>query len=188
MGSYFSSYKECTGTGQCLRYIERNKYSFNKQFFCPYDCKPKPCPNFIICGTLLPQYKLNRSTDKICKDCDMAFSTKSGGYGVLPQKQIDECGICYCENINGVANPKCTHYICIDCFKVCYGALLPNSRFDEPKFPYSHTLHLRYAANPDSEEWYQYPDIVTWIEEWGNWNERRNFKIDKMAKCPFCRK
>lgn len=178
----------CNGFGTCLRQISNNNYVKKRLFFCNYNCVIKNCPNEIICGTKVPEYILNNNQDRICSFCDEKWGKWKGGKGILDQKIIDECPVCYCENVLAISNPNCDHFLCIKCFKMCYATVIPGSSYDpEPRFPYPQYYDL-YATDPYSDVWYDYPEILSWIQQWNQWEDRRTSQKNKLARCPLCRK
>jgi hypothetical protein len=99
-----------------------------------YDCQyPETmgggikCKNYILCETVLPKDWVDMKGCYLCTGCDILFGTwgdpengwGNNGKGVLDVIENLDCMICL-ETKTGVSLPKCTHYICIDCFKRCY--------------------------------------------------------------------
>lgn len=186
MGNFLSGAQECTGTGECLFQLGPNSYCQNNQFFCMNNCQPMPCRNFLVCDVLLPEYVLNKN-EGICLSCDLAFGKWTGGHGALPQQQLDECPICYEENILGISNPRCNHFMCIECFKKCYARALAGEKPDpEPKFPYQGEVYDIYMADPHNELWGAYDDIVEWELAYNSWSNRQKNQL-KTGRCPWCR-
>jgi hypothetical protein len=109
---------KCSGGGSCLIQTDTDEYIKDIDIECEYDCKPIKCPNFIICGMVLPLRYL-QCHDGLCINCDIMFGTWQGGCGELKIKSDVECCICLETNI-GVSYPKCDHYVCVKCFKRCF--------------------------------------------------------------------
>ena len=186
MGGILSCQKECSGKGECIKVIGHNNFTINKKFFCINDCEPIPCPNFVVCGTILPEHLLQDAKYNTCPHCEKTFGRHVGGHGILGQKMIEECGICYSEDVLGITNPKCTHFICIECFTACYASVLPRHiKGRPPAFPYGRDIQIRYAQDPLSPEWFDYPEIANWICEMDYWNSK--VINPELAKCAFCR-
>jgi hypothetical protein len=97
------------------------------------------CKNYEICDCVLPKWWFEYKGHYLCTECHMMFGTwgkgenKHLGNGVLVIKDNIECPICT-EYKRGVSQPRCSHFVCIDCFKRCYYG--DESREGEPAFPY----------------------------------------------------
>ena len=187
MGNYWFRPKECSGDGRCLIKTNHNLYCLNSKYKCNKDCHIMQCKNYLVCETLMPEYIL-KNHDELCVNCFVAFGKWQGGHGILPQKKLDECYICYENNIWGISNPNCSHFICIDCFKKCYKDVFSGLYPDpEPEFPFSNDVHQIYSSNPHNEIWNSYEEISEWEILHNEWTNRQNNKVN-INRCPFCRK
>jgi hypothetical protein len=187
MGNYLLYSKQCSGNGECLQRNNHNDYSINEKFSCNKNCHIMQCKNYLVCDTLVPEYIL-KNHDNLCINCYVVFGKNQGGHGALPQKKIDECLICYENNVWGISNPKCDHFICINCFKKCYHNVFIGLYPDiEPEFPFSRDVYEIYLSNRDNDIWNAYDEIYDWEIEHNEWTNRQNNKI-KIERCPFCRK
>jgi hypothetical protein len=187
MGNYMSESQYCNSDGRCLKKISNNFYYVSSKFFCLNNCQAIPCANNIVCDKLMPKYLLDEF-DQLCTVCYNAFGKHVGGNGRLEKKEIDECPICYDENVFGISNPKCNHFMCINCFKTCYNNILNEIKPDiEPPFPYSQDIYQIYLDEPHNEIWGHYNEIVQWELDYNTWSNRQN-SYRKLDRCPICRK
>jgi hypothetical protein len=168
-----------------------------------YDCQyPETmgggikCKNYILCETVLPKDWVDMKGCYLCTGCDILFGTwgdpengwGNNGKGVLDVIENLDCMICL-ETKTGVSLPKCTHYICIDCFKRCYyGEPYPPFPYPEIQEEYYDDTEQNDIPNP---KWAtDYPLIVVYEEEWEiceNKNSSRTLD-DHLSRCPLCRK
>jgi len=173
----------CTGNGDCLtQTINENTYGKYADFTCMYDCKALPCPNVSVCGAWVPKWLLGLKRSGVCIGCDCKFQKK------LDTVETTDCPVCL-ETKPGVVMPKCTHSMCVDCFKRCmYGA--PDE--PEPQFPYSEEVENEWEmGGRDDPAWHaRYPLAKKWDKAWDKWNEQTYAKYAKeqnLRKCPYCR-
>lgn len=180
----------CKGDGMCLQQDDHpNKYTKNPDYVCSFNCQPVKCPNFLVCGNDDPQCILWCHAGR-CYHCDLMFGKwcdSSNKGNLIFIDNLEECCICLDNNKVGVSQPKCEHYICVDCFKECYFA---ECDIESPPFPYDGSIEDEYDDNPDDIRWNSDPLIILWryycdteeIErnEW--YNDRENLR-----KCPLCR-
>lgn len=149
---------------------------------------PSHCHNFRLCGNLLPI----QSESIICMYCRILFGTwddeKIGELEFYPKV---ECIICTNEG-EGVKQPRCTHSICVPCFKRCYYGI--DSSDSEPVFPYPEIEEEYYhdQHNPIWEN--EYPLILSYLRDWLEWDTGLDDNPNEQAyetylkKCPLCRK
>ena len=136
------------------------------------------CKNYELCKIVLPKlWKANY----LCINCDMMFG------GILEIKDTIECPICY-EYKKGISQPRCNHFICIDCFKRCYYI----DTNGEPIFPYPDNINDEYLEDINNTKWnIDYPLIKLYNEEYDKWEYNREKKYDNekyLRICPICRK
>ena len=172
----------CTGNGECLtQTINENTYEKDADFTCMYDCRPLPCPNVSVCGAWLPKWLVGLKRSGVCISCDSQFHKK------LDTVETTYCPVCL-ETKPGVVMPKCTHSMCVDCFKRCmYGA--PDE--PEPQFPYSEEVENEWHEDQDNTEFLaRYPLVVKYNQDWNSWDDARDAKYSteqNLRKCPYCR-
>jgi len=174
----------CTGDGSCL--LENRRSGIYKpNILCKHNCLPINCPNHMVCYRNYPQHYKETYGD-LCLTCDMLFGTWQNGRGILPTIDNAECPICL-ETTLCISQPKCEHYVCIDCFQRCYyGKLL-----DRPDFPHP-DLENEYLADEDNIKWIiNYPRIHCYeqllklilIRE-----DQLYMEEAYLRRCPLCRK
>jgi hypothetical protein len=174
----------CTGNGECLtQTINENTYGQSPDYSCEHKCKPIPCCNELVCGSQLPPWfhGLKKVGLCICIGCDSTFG------GKLDTVETTDCPVCL-ETKPGVVMPRCTHSMCVGCFKRCmYGE--PDE--PEPKFPYSEDVENEWHEDQDSAEFLaRYPLVVKYNQDWNSWDDRRQVKYEKeenLRHCPYCR-
>ena len=173
----------CHGNGDCLTQTTNcNTYGKAPGWSCTYNCTPLPCPNVSVCGTWIPKWILELKRSGVCISCDSQFHKK------LDTVETTDCPVCL-ETKPGVVMPKCTHSMCVDCFKRCmYGA--PDE--PEPQFPYPEDIHDEWEMSVrDDPTWHaRYPLAKKWDKAWNKWNEQTETKYSKeknLRKCPYCR-
>ena len=128
---------DCDGDGFCLK---RGFRGYNNNG-CPHKCAPIECPNFIVCGAILPKC-ITFCYNGTCMNCASIFG------GKLTFKEKVECPICLDEK-PGVKQINCSHMVCNECFKRCtFG-----SRLYMPIFPYSIELEEEYERKPNDPKW-----------------------------------
>jgi len=110
------------------------------------------------------------------------------GKGILKISDLEyECPICL-ENKICISQPRCDHYVCIDCFKRCYYG--DEDTDGEPLFPYP-DIEDEYYDDQENSKWDEYPLIKIHNEEWNNWDDNKNEKYENeenLRNCPICRK
>jgi len=148
------------------------------------------CKNYLICGSVLPEWWFYCKSSYLCTICHIMFGTWSHGTGKGILEIIDkiECPICL-ESRKGISQPRCEHSVCITCFKRCYFG--DESNEGEPIFPYS-GIEDEYQDEPQNPKWdNDYPLIKIYNEEHDKWEDEKNEKYENEAhlrKCPLCRK
>ena len=104
----------CPGNGECLKQTEyENHYTIRTYYTCSHDCKPIKCPNYLFCNSLCPQWYLYCHKG-FCVNCAICYGK------LLNTMDNVKCTFCTKKNTLGVQNPKCDHYLCVDCFKRLY--------------------------------------------------------------------
>ena len=149
------------------------------------------CKNYKVCNTLLPHYWFDIKNNYLCINCYIMFSTWgiNTGKGILDIIDNIECPICL-EYKQGISQPRCEHYLCIDCFKRCYFSE-ENDINNEPIFPYSDIEELYYQDSSNPKWEIEYPLIKVYNEECNKWEEMCDEKYDSeeyLRICPLCRK
>lgn len=134
------------------------------------------CKNYELCLDTLwvKPFKSNY----LCYDCDITYKKQ------LEIKENVECPICL-EIKRGVIQPNCSHFTCVDCFKLCYYC----HEIDEPKFPYP-DLEDEYDDDINNSKWVtDYPLIKPYWAELRKYNSKiKEKKKKKFLKiCPLCR-
>ena len=177
----------CKGNGKCYSFNELTcYYTKNNSVTCKHNCKIKKCPNYLVCGSIIPYY-IYKKNNKMCTYCHNMFS-KNSCKGRLKFFDNKECPICLDET-KCVSLPNCNHYICIDCFKRCfYGDYSDNS---EPKFPYSADYEKEYYEYYNDPIWANDDKVKEWLKKWNEWSEGKRAKFlneDYLQLCPICRK
>lgn len=183
----------CNGDGSCLTQTDDcNTYAKDPEFTCEYNCSPKLCGNYVICGTISPEWLLRIRSRCVCMSCDMQFRKK------LDIIESIECPLCF-EIKKCVVQPNCTHATCVDCFKRCmYGE--PSE--DYPQFPYSKEIEDMYdeelsnTSNLDNTDEFDakwkrdYPLVQKWERDCEQWHDDKDLKYhneENLRKCPICR-
>ena len=166
----------------------------NIGYDCYYPDGGIKCKNYELCESVLPHWWWDCKESYLCTMCDMQFgawSTKKefehSGKGVLEFINNYECAICM-ETKRCVSQPKCNHYICINCFKRCYYGDIDES--GTPEFPYPE-IEEEYENDEDNPKWSEYPLIAIYNEEWNAWDDNRVEKYEReqyLRCCPLCRK
>jgi hypothetical protein len=137
------------------------------------------CKNYELCNRVLPKWWFECKGNYVCTCCDML-------YGILKMSDNIECPICF-ENKKGLSLMKCSHYICIDCFKRCHHG----DQSGEPVFPYP-DIEEKYFEDTENPIWVSdYPLITLYNEAWNNWENNKQEKYENeenLRKCPLCRK
>lgn len=144
------------------------------------------CPNFLVCGKECPQIVFDYHFG-VCPDCNFLFGGWNGGKGVLTYLEDLECCICFEIKIC-VSQPKCDHFICLDCFKTCYFGKLGAV---EPVFPYSDEIKDKYLNSMDDPEWEDDEKISYYLNELEIWYKSTlssNLTQQYLKCCALCRK
>ena len=99
-----------------------------------------------------------------------------------------ECPVCL-ELKNGVAHPRCDHFVCIDCFKRCYYGDPDES--GNPTFPYPE-VEAEYYDTQDAAKWNDLYPLIAVFEYRNNlWDTFKALKYESeeyLRVCPLCRK
>jgi len=135
------------------------------------------CKNHIVCETVLPRWFKGCY---LCTNCDMLFGR------ILKITEPVECPICL-EVKKGITLSRCTHAICIVCFKRCYYG--DESRAGEPVFPYPE-MEDEYWDDPENPKWLHDPLIQSYHEELNAWEDKKIEKYENemhLRTCPLCR-
>ena len=148
---------------------------------CSHNCQPIPCPNYLICQHLEPQWVLSCSKGLCMSPCAISF-------GTLQFFENTECPICL-ETKTCVTQANCEHTICVDCFKRCY---LPSYWNDpQPEFPYSSEIEDEFDTSYNDPKWMRDPLIRKYKEDSERWQEERELKEESesyLKVCSLCRK
>jgi len=147
------------------------------------------CKNYIVCDGIKAKWWFNKKGQYICLGCDMDFGTWGDqvGKGVLETMENIECPICF-EIKNGISQPRCDHFVCVDCFRRCYYG---EERKNEPEFPYSEDIEEKYYEDPDNFNIEDFPLINLYNELHNKWDDEYEQKYDNersLRCCPICRK
>jgi hypothetical protein len=103
----------CAGDGSCLRQVDVG-YMMPRTP-CAHECRPVPCPNFIVCGVLLPVWLQARR----CINCDITFGKNLSVHIVAAPK---ECPVCFDTMPVAVTYPSgCQHKFCCHCTRRLFG-------------------------------------------------------------------
>jgi hypothetical protein len=171
----------CKGDGSCLEQTDyRNVYKKYENVSCNHSCQSIQCPNYLVCERLEPQWVLwcHKGT---CMNCAVTF------HGYLQFQENIECPICT-ETSMCVKGLKCSHYICVDCFKRCH--LPPYWDDPQPEFPYDSELEDEYESQWDYPRWRNDPLIQKYENDCKLWEVEREIKEASesyLKVCPVCR-
>ncbi len=170
---------------------EKNNIGYDE----PYPEGGIKCKNYELCNAVLPDWWYECKEQYICTNCDIDFGTwgndENAHYGKGELIFIDnlECPICL-EHKRCVSQPRCQHFVCIDCFKRCH--FLDQSNDGSPKFPYDSDIEEEYNEESDDSKWdVDYPLIKIYNEMWNEWDDAKREKYDDeeyLRVCPLCRK
>ena len=151
------------------------------------------CKNYIICASVLPKWWFECKGNYLCTNCHMMYGTwgsgdnRHEGKGILPVNDNLECPICL-EIKQCISQPRCNHFVCINCFKRCHFGDSP----DEPTFPYSDDIENEYYNDQENPKWdNDYPLIKIFNEacdKWENDSTKKHENEKYLQKCPLCRK
>lgn len=163
---------ECDGHGYCLNV---------RQLVCTHECRLQECPNFRLCGNREPQFILDFNQG-VCNACTAHFGPHLLDFY---DHCTFECPVCLRTTDHPIGLPRCSHRLCLDCFRVIY--LDETSPF--PAFPYSPEQENEYFAEPDlflNDE-----KVRAWRMEIGSWKLRRMTFLAQqqpyLKRCPLCR-
>lgn len=186
--------EKCNGRGEC--FAQNCVGVFDKLFDCEHNCQLIKCPNFRICEKSLPQQFID-CYHGLCASCNVLFGPRRGGKGILEFKSNTECPICLEEKCDSVSFPKCSHFVCIDCFKRMWW-LGEDVEPGEPQFPYSdevwdefEDLELEGDQSKLTQFHIKYPLVNTFFEAHNQWQDLQEEKYEaetNLRKCPLCRK
>lgn len=171
---------QCDGNGYCLSV---------RNLICAYECEHVECPNFYLCNSKCPQFILDFNQG-VCNECFVAFGntvenpTPSNPILHRVEASDTECPICLRVHPDGgFLNPRCTHFLCVDCIRELY-----MKEEDAPPFP----VH-------EQEELYHHDPALflndVRIREWkkvaGSWKFRLLlYRLEHrpyLKHCPICR-
>jgi hypothetical protein len=148
------------------------------------------CTNYLVCEKKCPQIVLNYHSG-VCSECNYLFGVWKGGKGVLSYLEDLECCICF-ETKICVSQPNCNHFICIDCFKMCYfNKNNSNSNNNEPIFPYPEEIKNEYFEDLTNPKWENDEKINTYLNELEEWYKEKlvqNLSNHYLKYCALCRK
>ena len=148
------------------------------------------CKNYNICNNILPKIWYQFNNIEICDKCNYLFGKWRGGKGILNElNDFIKCPICL-EYKKCVSQPKCEHYLCIDCIKRCYYGIYENRENYIPSFPYSEKIKKEYEIDPNNIKWNtDYPLIKHYLDEVNMWYEVfLKYKNEKyLRRCYLCR-
>ena len=135
------------------------------------------CKNYELCHYMV--FAAPFKNNYLCDDCDTAYEKP------LEIKDNIECPICL-EIKRGVSQPRCSHFTCVDCFKLCYYS----HEIIKPKFPYP-DLEDEYEDDIHNQKWVsdEYPLIIPyWAELKKYYSKIKEKGKNKFLKiCPLCR-
>jgi len=156
------------------------------------DGKGIKCKNYELCEAVLPTWWFDCKGNYLCSNCHMMFGTwgneinGNNGKGLLEIIDKIECPLCF-ETKKGISQPKCNHFVCIECFKRCYYG----DKSGEPSFPYP-DIEEEYFEDNENPKWdINYPLIKSYNIEWETWENNKIIKYndeENLRKCPICRK
>ena len=135
------------------------------------------CPNFEVCESLMdPRMR----TCSSCAFRRIVLKSKD----VLVFADNIECPVCF-DVKRCVQNVRCSHFICIDCYKECHREL---DLEDQPPFPYGSDTEEDYDADPTKYD--EDPIIQTWqacMETFFDECQKFNQSRANLRLCPVCR-
>jgi hypothetical protein len=175
--------------GRDLDY-ERNNIGYDNQY-PESDGGGIKCKNHIVCRSVLPLWWFECKGCYLCTECDMLFGTWTSGdeehtgKGILTTKDELECSICL-EVKKCISQPRCEHFVCIDCFRRCYYG--NNSTEGMPVFPYP-DMKDEYYDDMNNKKWENFPLIESYSEELNKWQDEKDTedaREENLSKCPLC--
>lgn len=173
----------CEGDGKCLMQPNFGEYREdckNPSVSCAYNCVPRKCPNFLVCGSIDPEWLL-RCKRGTCVHCDMSF-----GKVLTLSTEDEECPICF-DTKPLVQLLNCDHKVCVSCFKRCWNG---PPRTGEPQFPYPEREDEYDEGGPDHPLNFD-PLVIKYNRDWNRWDDEWNYRYgqeNSIRKCPLCRK
>ena len=140
------------------------------------------CKNHVVCEIVLPKWWFGCKGCYLCTNCDVMM------FGILKMSNNLECPICL-EIKECISQPRCSHSVCVSCFKQCY--YRDENIEGQPIFPYP-DIEDEYDDDPENIKWANdYPLIKIYNEEWNQWDDEKTEKYvneEYLRKCPLCRK
>jgi len=157
------------------------------------------CSNYIFCKNELSfEHEYGKH---MCIDCELIFGKWKGGRGKAVIKDNTNCTICLKIKLC-ISQPKCDHFACFECFRLCqYG----DDTYDienKPKFPYDKDIEKQYydvLETPDLEidaieeirsEWEtKYPLIKQYNIKNNEWEDKKFEKSlddENLQLCIVC--
>lgn len=200
-GNLSQSNNQCKGNGGCLipesTTLERINYIPNPSIKCQFICKPKKCPNFIICQAKLPEWVLSCNYG-LCNQC-------ANSYGRLNIIEKEICSVCHQKTLKYYIKMKnCPHTLCNACYFYAYygkneeiddedggggsnppapptstfvtatsGTKGGSAKLKEPKFPYPQDVEDEYYDDQDNPKWTNDEKIQQYLIDWSKWDELR---------------
>jgi len=177
---------QCDGMGYCLTV---------RNLICTYECTPRECPNFLVCGNTEPQFILEFNRG-VCNACTVSFGPNwENDAPSNPILEVDytyhadaDCPVCLLAKTPRIKNPRCSHYLCIACIRLIYG--LDGLPEGQPPFPGPEPTEEEYYARPN---WFiNDPLVQDWKRRMGSWNEERMRYVlthsQYLKHCPLCRR
>lgn len=171
----------CNGNGRCIKQLYFNTFTKDMKTICLYNCEKVKCRNHIICNNSEPKwaYELN---DGLCNECNINHGKWKNG--TIPAIFDAYCPICM-ETKQSVKLPRCTHSICIECYRTCNMSTVN----EQPKFPYDDSTYLAYTKNPFDNRWRFDTLISTYEKKLIRWNRNKvKYPDSNLMACCICRK
>ena len=173
----------CGGDGSCFTQDDFGGFT---QKSCRHACRLMECPNFIICGRMLPSVVMGCHYG-LCPHCAMDMWTLE-----ISDEKL-ECPICM-ETSICITLEKCNHAVCVECFKRCYRTT--NEPYEPyPVRPYPDEVMGEYyddiSSDREKEMRELYPLIITYDDAVDKWEENEAIMYQNEANlrlCPLCRK
>lgn len=149
----------------------------------------KECENYKLCKS-----KITVWLGKRCTGCEVRFGEWHGGKGKLKEYEKQDCPICL-ENTTCFEQPKCSHPICSNCFRIIYLGELPDDLVEarigkEPENPYQHVLdHTELDYDDLKSDPEKYPLYAEWEKIDDDWLDQKEDLINELCthKCCLCR-
>lgn len=157
----------CSGNGDCL-HPPTEKYAVS----CEYECTIQRCVNYVICGCEGPMRFVNY-VNGCCLACNIDFERKL---------DFDQGTCCACGTTTICVNlTRCSHTMCITCFKARYYEKNPDPC---PDFPNYASLYMEMLETPSADV-SSLPMTQTFLTEWKEWYDKRipESKLDICRSC-----